>query len=216
MPELSFTLGQHWIDQYMSGIILLHTLLGHEVAVAPKIQPTPKAFVQMLGEIAAGAYDPAKYFKGASPQRPALILEPPSLPEEGQFAAIALNAATETGDFVSVPAGGIVFEDPIWAILAAHAASRKASVALPRAQSNEELWRRVGAAARAVMERKYEPGDFLGPIQGFLPAGSDPRFSVLTVDAAELATLRERGLRSIPISGQATLFELYQPPGNPK
>src|SRR5689334_23017018 len=79
LTNLSFSLGQHWVDHYLAGMMLLHTLLGHNPAVTPRSKPTPEILQQVLQEVVAGTYAPDKYFKpGPAPQL-SLISQPPSL-----------------------------------------------------------------------------------------------------------------------------------------
>lgn len=84
MPASILTLCERWRDHYFAGMTLLHILLGHDVAVAPKGDPTPDTLLQVLRDVAGGNYQPANYFSvnpgGAA--RFALLPQPPALAPE--------------------------------------------------------------------------------------------------------------------------------------
>src|SRR3954451_22716326 len=111
----SFTLGPSWVDQYVSGIILLNTLLGHS-ATTPARPVTPEVMMQTLQGIVHGRYkpEPGSSQKG-SPGGRELTLQPPNLVPSQAYLLLVLNASTPTSDFVSVETGGLAFEDPAWA-----------------------------------------------------------------------------------------------------
>lgn len=207
------TLGQHWIDQYLSGILLLHTLLGHNVSVTPKTEPTLNTLIHVLQEVAKGIYVPSKYFKPGPALRLSLITKSPSLAPGARYALVGLNASTARSQLVSVTTGGVVFEDPLWAILAAHAISKNLSVAIPIAKDNNELWKNVQLVAEAVMQGIYKPQHFLGGIEGFIPPGFSPQFALLFVNSDQVAPLRDRGVQSLKVTVPPKFFELFQFPG---
>lgn len=64
----------------------------------------------------------------------------PSVLEGNQYNLIAMNAKTEISDFVSMRYGGIVFEDPAWAILFAFGNSISATNSLISASNSEDIW----------------------------------------------------------------------------
>ena len=54
MNDLSLTLGQAWVDQYLYGIFLLHILIGNDVSlISPKTEVSLQAFTEVLQEISS-------------------------------------------------------------------------------------------------------------------------------------------------------------------
>ena len=169
--------------------------------------------VRNLQAIASGCFRISDDFHVGQPPKRVLVSKPPPLLPETSYLMIGLNAETQRSRFTSSPIGGVVFEDPIWALLAAHAVSRKDQpcVAIPTARDATDLWNRVLAVADAFEERCYQPEDFFGPIEGWIPPSTTPRFELLTVHSEQIVALRTRGIQALTISRPPKVFELYQP-----
>lgn len=214
MPASMLTLGERWRDYYVAGMTLLHILLSHDVAVAPKGEPTPDTLLQVLRDVAGGRYQPDNYVSvnpGGAP-RFALLPQPPALVPGTEYLLIGLNALTARGQFVSVRTGGIVFEEPIWAMLAAHAVSTTSNprLALPKAKDHEQLWKNLALVVNAVRQGTYRPQDFFAPVVGFVPPAVAPEFTLLSVAADQLLSLRIRGAQALKVTTPPRFFELFK------
>lgn len=214
MPASMLTLGERWRDHYLARMTLLHILLGHDVAVSPKGDPTPETLLQILRDVAGGSYQPTNYFSvnpGGAP-RFSLFPQAPALAPGTDYLLISLNALTARGQFVSARTGGIVFEEPMWAILAAHAIStmNNPRLALPKANDHEQLWKNLALAVNAVRQGTYKPQDFFGPTAGFVPPAMAPEFALLSVAADQLLSLRTRGAQALKVTTPPTFFELFK------
>ncbi len=208
------TLGERWTDHYLAGVVLLHLLLGQDPPGTPKNPPTPAVLLELLRDVAAGKYDAAKYFVKGGPRQAGIAAEPPALDPKRTYEVIALNAVTPRNTMVSVTAGGVAFEEPIWAILAAHEISRHhrgAPVAVPKAPDTAALWKNIAAAAQSIRDGQYRPESFLGAIDGFIPPAEQAVFELVPVTGAKLDALRARGVQTIPVGNRPKYFELYQP-----
>lgn len=203
----TFTLGPSWVDQYVSSIVLLNALLGHP-ATAPASRPgTPESIIKTLQEIAHGRYKPEQGSQGGARE---FILEPPALTPSQHYMVIVLNASTATSDFVSVETGGIVFEDPAWAVLAAQGMAQVPRCGVPLASDNTELWRRLGSVQAAILSSKYSPRDFFGAVSGVVPPASQPEFRLMQVTSEQMSALRTRGLQSF--GKPLRFYELFERP----
>ena len=215
MNPPTMTLGQRWRDHFLAGITGIHGLESPANAgIVPRSAATPEMLVHTLQAIADGRFETIDDFQIGNPPVPALVSVPPPLSPEADYLLIGLNAETARGRFASVPSGGVVFEDPIWALLAAHAVSRKdrTPVAVPCARDNQDLWERVLLVASAIEERRYQPEDFFETIEDWIPPSRVPRFELLTVCSEQVAELRRRGVQALKVSRPPKFFELYQPP----
>jgi hypothetical protein len=209
------TLGESWRDRYLTGIAWIRSLMGRSnVSVEPKSEPTPESLIHDLQALVRGDFRIPDDFEIGQPIKSGLIGKPPPLLPETDYLLIGLNAETARGRFVSSPAGGVVFEDPIWALLVAHGLSREVRplLAIPKASNSEDLWERVLLIARAIEERRYQPENFLAPIEAWLLPSKTPRFELLTVRSEQVAALRMRGVQALTNSRPPKVFELYQPP----
>jgi hypothetical protein len=209
------TLGERWLDHYLAGITWIQSLMGRaEARTEPRSDPTPVGLVRVLQALAGGRLRTTDEFPLGKSSQPTLVSTPPPLLPEADYLLIGLNAQTARSRFASLSTGGVVFEDPLWALLVAHAISRhdRSPVAVPKARSSEDLWERVFLVARAIEECRYQPEDFFGPIEGWLPPSNMPKFELLTVGSDQIAALRARGIQALKISRPPKLFELYQPP----
>ena len=213
MNDLSLTLGQAWVDQYLYGIFLLHILIGNDVSlISPKTEVSLQAFTEVLQEISSGVYNPATHFQLGGFDPRVLIAQPPALPPQSRHILICLNASTARAKFISTQTGGIAYENPIWAIFAAYAISRNESVAIPLADNNEKLWENLRALDTSVRQHRYSPRQYFGEIEGFFPPNSRPEFTLLSVDADQLEGLRKRGMQTLKVSVPPKFYELFQKP----
>jgi hypothetical protein len=220
---LSFTLGPAWVDQYVSSLVLLNALLGHPSNPPVPRPATPESMIQTLQQIAHGYYKPEQGSLSGGPGPLGLTLQPPALAPSQTYLAIVLNASTKTSDFASVETGGIIFEDPAWAVLAAHAIAQVPrlgaalpfdkpdlwrKLGVPIASDNADLWRRLGRVQDAARTAKYSPLDFFGAISGFLSQASQPEFRLIQVTSEQMSGLRERGVQSF--GKPMRFYELFQ------
>jgi hypothetical protein len=211
------TLGERWRDHYLTGIAWIQSLSGRvDVWTAPKSEPTPENLIRVLQALASGGFRISDYFQAGQPPKPALVSVPPLLSPETDYLLIGLNAETPRSRFTSAPIGGVAFEDPIWALLAAHAISRQdpPRLAVPMARDAMDLWNRVRRAASVIETHHYQPEDFFGAIEGWIPPSTLPRFELLTVGGEQMAALRSRGRQALTVSRPPKVFELYQPPSS--
>jgi hypothetical protein len=211
MTEPQLTLERRWIDHYLVGTELLHRLSGHDPNVTPGNPPTVNTLIDLLNDVASGRYVSSKYFRAGRPREASLVTQAPPLAPRTQYALLGLNASTATGQFVSVDEGGIAFEDPVWAILAAQALSKRLSFALPVATNNDELWKNLPAARDRVRNGSYEARRYFAAILGFIPTGSPAKFELLMADSGQVGPLRNRGLQTLEGAVQPRFYQLFSP-----
>ena len=212
MPTPMMTLAEHWMDHYLTGVVLLHTLLGYDVAVKFKSPPAPETLIQLLQDVAGGRYEPAKYFEPGPKPGLTLTTGLPAVAIDKTYLLIGLNVATPRSQLVSIDAGGVVFEEPVWAILAAHALSGKGpeeKVAIPKAASPLDLWKNIRVAAEAIQAGTYKPSQFFAPVEGFIAPAAGPKFELYAVEAAKVELLRWKSAQALRVSVPPKYFEMY-------
>jgi hypothetical protein len=205
------TLESQWRNQHLAGIQCVHALLGYDLNVAPKVNMTYETFVQVLQELATGIYNPSNYFTFTQLKHYPLTTEPPRLKTETKYVLVALNGLTTTGEFVSISTGGIIFEEPFWAILASNAIykTQNPQFALPKARNNEELWNNISDVADRIKHEAFHYQDFFEPIQGFISPATVPRFELLYVNSEQLMALRTDGAQAIGTTTEPKFYELF-------
>lgn len=209
MSTLFFTLTTRWSESYLSGMLMLHALLGHDLWATPTLEPSPALFVQILQEIAENRYDPSKYFRHGVAQTVRPASKVPTLDVEGSYVLVGLNVLTSRGQFVSVPAGGVVFEHPVLAILAAHAVSTRQKVAVPLASDNDELWKKAAYVGAEIQQQRYNANQLFGKYEESIPSGVPLKFEFLVVSAEQILALRARGVQVLKVSVPPRFYELF-------
>ncbi len=212
MTSTQTTLGNQWQGQFLAGATILHQLLRLDSPVRPRNTPKPEILLGLLQDLSLGRYNPSNYFQAGGNPSSSLVVQPPKLVAMTTYLAIGLNALTPRGQFTSTATGGILFEEPIWAILAAYSLSQKTKpvLAIPLANDNDELWNRLSSLADAANRDVYKPSEFLGKIDGFVPPAEHPKFEVLMVQSDQLSALRSRGVQSMTVGRPPLFFELFQ------
>ena len=171
---------------------------------------SPEDICELLNRICKGK-DGRDEEAGEQPAPQALKEEQArDLDDAADYVLLRLNAGTKASEFVSTDAGGILYEDPFWAVAAAASIARREKFCLPLADSNRSLWKRSAEASAALAAKTYRANKFLGAIENFLDDGK-PVFSVVTLKGKVISALRQRGLASTFHDGSLTLFELYVP-----
>jgi hypothetical protein len=197
-----------WIEQYVSALVLLNLMLGQPKATVPLQPAAPESIVRTLNEIARGLYRPSRHF-GEGTAAPPLRVERKELVATGSYTVIVLNATTPQSDFVSVENGGILFEDPAWAVFAAEGLAQGRMLAVPIAASEAELGARLPRLETLVRASKYAPEEFFAPVTGFANPPV-PSFSLMQVTGAQLTALRGRGIQSFGKPGPK-FYMLFTP-----
>jgi hypothetical protein len=210
MPTAETSLGDHWRDHCLSASILLQILSGDDSDVTPRKPQTPESFVDLVNAVAMRSYVRSETFDSGAVSHVRLIETPPPLKKGVRYGLITLNVTTQRSETISVKTGGIAFEDPIWALLAAHAMSKELPVALPLARINDDLWRSLPRVVSSIRNSRYAPAQFLGRTQGLVSGSVSPQFEWKTVDSERLAALRQRGFQSLNVP-LPRFYELYGP-----
>jgi hypothetical protein len=166
--------------------------------------------VRVLNEIAADKYVPSNHFATRGDVRLPQRVTVPRIEDSASYLVVTLRASTRRNEFVSVSPGGIAFEDPVWAILAARALATKQLAILPKADGGEDLWSQVATIVEDVRRAAYKPADFFALASG-LPDDAGNAFGLATISADQLGELRRRGMQSIPLNGRLSFFELFLP-----
>jgi hypothetical protein len=223
MNAHGLSLGSHWIVHFMAGIRLVHLLTHLDPQVVPRAGFTPEEAVKVLNEIVDGKYRPQDHFVHNETQSPGMTTSAPRIDPQSEYLVFRLNLVTSMAYKISGNTGGVVFEDPFWAVYAAYSAwftqrkdvtgrLERPWVGIPLASDNQQLWKNAPIAYAAVEHGNYKPEQFLSAAKGFLPPSNRPNFDLMTLPAETIEALRAHGKLTISHDGSALLVELYDVP----
>lgn len=221
MKEPSFTLGSRWLNHYFAGAALLHRLLGHPAPAAPVSSPEPETLKNLLQDVAGDNYVPGKYFGGGGgqAQNSQLATEAPPADLNETYLMITVNVHSSFSKNLSgVYSGGVIYEEPVWAMLAALSIARAAAadtleeapLVIPRAADNAVLWQNLSKVSTAINSGQYDAEKFFSPAEAVQPGGGkQPAFKLVSVRGNYVQLLRENGRRTIPAFNSPRFFEFY-------
>lgn len=137
----------------------------------------------------------------------------PDISKQAEYCVVTLNAMSEGGTAISMPFGGIAFEDPFWAVLAARNIACGHSLAvLPVASGSEELWSRSVLRCNTLEKIECDDPTFFAEAVRFIPPESKPIFALRRVEGSRLELLRQKGRCVLPQASAGAVFQLYAPP----
>jgi hypothetical protein len=205
----TFSSGADWRDRVHLGMRCAGLLAQHSVkSEVPTFSETD--FVDFLTSLVAEGksqslpvHDAPKTSSEVSPR----------LNKELIYLIITLNAVSRGGLTMSMPFGGIAFEDPFWATLAArNIASGHPLAVLPVASSSEELWSRSTLHGKALGQIESDGHASFENAVRFIPPDSKPIFILRQIEGSRLELLRQKGRCILPQASAGAVFQLYTPP----
>jgi hypothetical protein len=174
----------------------IHTAMGRlEYSPTPD-GLGPERLLQLAESLRGGKYQPADWFRKGTPPPTATALtgEAPKL-QAGTIYQTILDPIEEASLRTrSVGAGGMVFEDPFYALLACYNATLgKPDHVMPFAKTYKDLWRKRPAIVQAVRTKAYNTRveTYFAPAPP--PPANQPRppLQLLTIRGDQLEVLRE-------------------------
>jgi len=212
---LAFSCGADWQQRFLAGVRAVHAAMGVPGEPRP-LAALDAGFVQrVLQSLASGGYSPHSQFSSGTDQIHALAAKMPELRRDSIYTCIVLNARSARSDLISVENGGVLFEDPFWAVVAAYAVSGKPPLAIPRAKSAEEMWAGAGALYAGLLKRR-DAEIPLARAVGFIGAPETAAFRLAGVRGEKLEALRNRGMQSFEIDGAVRFYDFFLPPAAPR
>ncbi|MGD9638813.1 MAG: hypothetical protein AB7U85_07115 [Alphaproteobacteria bacterium] len=166
----------------------------------------------ILNDILQGKYQKENYFLNEKYEGSNKSQEQFST---GDISVFRLCAVTKLGEGVSVNLGGIVYDEPFFAVLAALNANNKE--VLPVAK-NYDTYKALLKKAEMGLKKGVFQSDFLSKIQIFFKEGdfidgkAEPMFDVITIKKEQFEKLQAKGFASFSQNGSIKLFELYKNP----
>jgi hypothetical protein len=166
----------------------------------------------VIGEsLANGTYNPTVWFERGEAKQNAISGGEPALDPTFEYRLLALNALKEATSRVSTRFGGILFEDPFYALLACfNAGTYHRLLLLPRVNTGDQAWRQRDAIVSSLTNGTYDPGRlfFECLTRGENRTGLPMR--LLDVRGDLLANLRQTGNGNVRDSAGFSGYALYE------
>ena len=162
--------------------------------------------------LATRSYRPDRWFQsGAAIGMPALRSDSPSIDPKSEYRLLALSALQETVSRTSVQFGGIVFEDPFYALLACfNVGAYSKLLILPRVSSVDQAWQQRSAIIDSLSNGSYTPEKLFFQCE---PVGQNRTglpITALAVRGGLLQQIRQVGRGNIQDSAGFSRYALYE------
>jgi hypothetical protein len=161
---------------------------------------------QLVEELASGTYNPGAWFLKEKFEVSIGQREPIVLPGV-EYYFLHMPVSDPLSKLYSMRSGGILFEDPFYALLAAYNSARtRTLLMLPMVGDSQEAWSRRPELVRALSQKEYQPERFFvecislaGPLQADL----------LVLKGSVLDGLRKEGFADIAGKQGLAKYALY-------
>ena len=173
----------------------------------PKKPITSSVVVNILNDIANNAYHKDNYFLKEEYQ----LLKHSNKDKDVIF---RLNAVTELSETISVNLGGIVYDEPYFAVAAALNLGKN-KLAMPVAK-NYETYKVLASKTELGLQKKNFKPDFFTKVERFFnPKTYEPAnavFDIVNLEFSSLTKLQNKGSASFLYDNEVKFFELYHNP----
>jgi len=202
-----------WRTLFAAGAARVNFACGYMSLEMPRRfidEPTALKILQMLAE---RKYNPDPFFAVGAAPVVAIGGEPLPLDEGLAYHVFRLNVMTQQGVRVSMPVGGIIYEDPILALAAARLVGSGFAGqprALPVAPAYRDLWNRRRVLFDRLRDTHLSGGMMFEPGVGFLKKDKQPIFDVVEISGGDLFRLRQHGAQAVRLNGSLMYTELFK------
>jgi hypothetical protein len=197
----------NWRTAVEGLLAALDVALGRKPAASGAKNLSDNDVLAICSEMSRRTYRPGAW---VSPQATASWkLSLPQLQSKETYTVISLDAADPLSQHYSMRSGGILFEDPFYAVLACYNVGyRRRPLILPQVADWQEAWARREHIVQTIAANKYDPEQwFIECLPG--SAGQDLRPASLSLTGEVLGQLRESGLGDLPSARGLAKYALY-------
>jgi hypothetical protein len=173
----------------------VNAVMGRPEYATPTIDLASDAVLKVAERLRADRYKPEDWFRrGDVPDGLDAIRDAPPVAEPASsYLTINLFVLDPFALPRSVGAGGVLFEDPFYALLACYNATLgKPLLLIPFARKGEDLWRRRRDIVLSVREKSYRPERFFAEARPINDDQPGP-LKIQSVGGDQLERLRAHG-----------------------
>lgn len=190
----------------------IHAAMGRPQYTQPLTDLEPERLLALGESLRGGKYQPSDWFGKKAPPAatPTLAAMPPKIAAETSYRAILDQVQEASLRNRNVRAGGLLFEDPFYALLACYNATLgKPDHVMPFAKAGADLWRRRSEIVQSVQAKTYEAriGTYFAEAP---PAAADkprPSLSLQTIRGDRLQVLRKSAAAVFTLDASQGLAE---------
>ena len=180
--------------------------------VRPKATLREDDLADIGAALATRSYRPDRWFQsGTAIGMPALRSDSPPIEPKSEYRLLALSALQESVSRISVRFGGIVFEDPFYALLACfNVGAFSKLLILPRVISVDQAWQQRSSIVNSLANGSYSPEKLFFQCE---PVGQNRTglpITALTVRGDLLQQVRQVGRGNIQGSTGFSRYALYE------
>lgn len=203
-----------WQEGLISLLIAINGASGAPERTALLHPLSPAQVVVIAQALEQGSYRPEQWFGVAGthpPRRPALGSVPPPVHSDQDYAVVRFGAEPSDRTQVSSRSGGILFEDPFYAVLAAFNAGKGSLAVEVRTSSRELAWARRQAIVDAVRTGTYDAGRYFAERGPLLSGRRHGDWNSGLVSGDDLNRLIFNGRAAVSLGGEpSALYGLYK------
>jgi hypothetical protein len=181
-----------WVERYTAGMRMVHKLLGLSCHSIREIE-TADQLIEVLNQLLHAKYTPVTESLSQSNFSLANRVAP-LVDENSSYWLIHFNVFTVSGGFRSTRFGGVVFEDPIWAILTALGVGyQRTNIAVPKAKNADDMYGSIETLLLQVNTHEYDSTLYFDQFTGCVPPDTEYHFNLIRVTGAQVQALRCAG-----------------------
>jgi hypothetical protein len=196
-----------WRESLQALLKALDARLGQAPASSGARQPGETDVLAICSEMSRGAYRPGTWTLPGGTA--GWNSPPPSLQPQTKYDVILLDVLDPLSRHYSMRSGGILLEDPFYAVLACYSVGYlRRLLCLPAVTNWQQAWARREQIVQSIAAAKYDAEEWFiecrqrGEID-------QPRPEFLSLSGAVLDRFRESGLGELPTPQGPTKYALY-------
>jgi len=205
---------KQWEGDFVAALCKVHHALGRPNLCRPKGRIDATSATTILQALSSINYIPEMFFESGRPvslsYQPST--EPPVVDPDASYILVRLDALTHLGVVTSVAFGGVVYEDPVLAVMAAWQVGRHTEPrVVPQALDFDTLWKMRAEIFDALPDpwaTRDSPPNFA---VGHVRLSTTAKLSTLVVRGSDLLQVRQKGSLAIFGDGRLQLFQLFTP-----
>ncbi len=207
-----------WQDTVIALLTAINGLLGYPYHTVPMAPLTVDDVVKIAASLQTSAYQPAQWFgnPGTDPIQRGIPVATPGIDPSAHYELVWLAVEPSRPAVVSSRGGGILFEDPFYAILAGFNLGRfKQNWVEVRISGRDKAWSQRSLIVNEITRGTYRPEHYFSLAGQALAEAGELSVGARSILGKDLLRLEFNGrteVRLDPGGGQLFLLYRYEAP----
>lgn len=202
-----------WQEGLISLLIAINGAFGAADRTAVLRPLSPPDVVVIAQALEQRSYRPEQWFgiaNAAPPSRPAAASTAPVTHSDQRYAVIRFAAEPSERTQISSRSGGLLFEDPFYAVLAAFNSGNGSLAMEVKASSREQAWARRQEIIDAIRMGKYDADRYFAERGPLVSVGASSNWNIGDLLGEDLEVLIFNGRAAVPFNATPSmLYGLY-------